>query len=123
MDFRRRISASCKVVKLKLGKFLLPVFQMNSTSPGKHLYRQKFSLWISAADVPPDDNSRNSRCVPFQIAFKFVVLLLTRWPVACHWHDCGGPSKIGISQSSHHVRKAAPQWCARSSSVTQTSDK
>ena len=29
--------------------------QIMKTSPGEHLDRQKFSLWISAAEFPPDD--------------------------------------------------------------------
>ena len=72
----------------------------------------KFSLWISAAEFPPDDNKLNSRCgrFPFLTAFQVVVLLLTRWPVAC---TVGNRDLLMLG-------KAAPQWCARSSSATQS---
>ena len=43
-----------------------------------------------------------------------VVLLLMHWHVACTYRESG---------SHHLIGKVAPQWCAKSSSVTKTSQR
>ena len=106
-----------------------------TTSLGEHLDRQKFSLWISAAEFPPDHilrgrqvESREILAVDFrrrisarpEILEALLLWLHPLFHIACFCGSASDTLARGMYQDLIMYGKAAPQWCARSSSATQS---